>query len=143
MAVSTYTPDPFPLSGDLQLISPYWGDVDTRGTGSVWYRESINRVLLARAQNEIRAAFPVIARTFSPFFLFIATWDHVGYYSSHTDKVRTQSVINYVIIDILLVPYQWYLPWSDCFHTFFFADKYISVYHGNRRLSIIRHLPLR
>ena len=84
--VSTYTPQAFPLSGDLQLIAPYWADVDTRGTGSVWYRESTDTQLLAKARDEIRAAF-INQASFSPTSLFIATWDHVGYYNRRTDKV--------------------------------------------------------
>ena len=84
--VSTYTPQTFPLSGNLQLIAPDWADVDTRGTGSVWYRETTDTQLLARARDEIRAAF-INQASFSPTSLFIATWDHVGYYSQRTDKV--------------------------------------------------------
>lgn len=56
-AVSTFTPEPFPLGNGLQLIAPYWADVDTRGTGQVWYRETDNRHLLDRAQREI-SLFP-------------------------------------------------------------------------------------
>ena len=84
--VSTFTPEAFPLSGNLQLIAPYWADVDTRGTGSVWYRETTDTQLLARARDEIRAAF-INQASFNPTSLFIATWDHVGYYSRRTDKV--------------------------------------------------------
>ena len=85
-AVSTYTPQAFPLSGNLQLIAPYWADVDTRGTGSVWYRQTTDSQLLARTRDEIRAAF-INQATFNPTSLFIATWDHVGYYNRRTDKV--------------------------------------------------------
>ena len=84
-AVSSFTPDPFPLSGDLELIAPYWADVDTTGTGVVWYRQTGDSVLLNRARDDIRAAFTAL--DFTPSYLFIATWDHVGYFSSHTDKV--------------------------------------------------------
>ena len=84
--VSTFTPQTFPLSGNLQLIAPYWADVDTRGTGSVWYRQTTDAQLLARARDSIRAAFINQAR-FNPTSLFIATWDHVGYYNRRTDKV--------------------------------------------------------
>jgi hypothetical protein len=61
----TYTPTPFPLSGGAgtyPMIAPYWGDVDTRGTGSglVYYD-------LQRGRTTV-------------------TWDNVGYYSSHVDR---------------------------------------------------------
>ncbi len=84
--VSQYTPDPFPLTGTLQLIAPFWADVDTRGAGTVWYRETTESQLLVRARSEIQAAI-ANQGSFSPNFLFIATWDHVGYYSRHADKV--------------------------------------------------------
>ena len=85
-AVTTFTPQAFPLADDLELIAPYWSDVDTRGTGNVWYRETADPDLLERAQKEIRRAF-VAHENFVPTYLFVATWDHVGYYNSHTDKV--------------------------------------------------------
>ena len=85
-AVPGFTPTSFPLSDNLELIAPYWADVDTRGTGNVWYRQSEDLSLLNRAGDEIRAAFPSLG-FFTPSYLFIATWDHVGYFSSHTDKV--------------------------------------------------------
>ena len=86
VAVSSFTPDPFPLSGDLELIAPYWADVDTTGTGVVWYRQTGDSALLNRARDDIRAAFTALD-FFTPSYLFIATWDHVGYFDSHTDKV--------------------------------------------------------
>ena len=37
--VPTYTPQEFPLD-NFPLIAPFWADVDTRGTGMVWYRNA-------------------------------------------------------------------------------------------------------
>ena len=77
MPVSAYTPLPFPLSGNMQLIAPFWGDVFTP-PGTVWYREaSSNTELLQRSQKEARIFFMGL-KNFRPSFLFIATWDHVG-----------------------------------------------------------------
>ena len=73
-------------STSVALIAPYWADADTRGTGIVWYRESTSQADKDRAQREIRAIFREAAR-FIPTLVFIATWDHVGYYSTNTDKV--------------------------------------------------------
>ena len=36
-----YTPQEFPLD-NFPLIAPFWADVDTRGTGEVWYRNTTN-----------------------------------------------------------------------------------------------------
>ena len=94
-AVSAYTPESFPITGSA-LLSPYWGDVDTRGTGRVFYRGSTDPTLLNRASENIRSVFPEFnappsATPFTATYLFIATWDHVGYYDSHADKVSLMS----------------------------------------------------
>ena len=120
--VSQFTPESFPLSGDLALIAPYWADVDTTGTGTVWYRETADAELLARARNTIQSAFNN-QDSFSPTYIFIATWDHVGYYNSHTDKVFYILILlqNAIISCTLLSPADKYIPvcdgyrWSECF----------------------------
>ena len=82
------TPLPLPLSGNRQIIAPYWADVDTRGSGDVYYRQTTDPDLLARATSEIRAAFPrALNNTISN--LLIATWHNVGYYFRKDDKVHT------------------------------------------------------
>ena len=78
----------FPLSGRIRLIAPYWADVDTRGTGNIFYRQTTDLNLLARATSEIRAAFPE-SRNITIQNLLIATWYRVGYYYQSSDKVRT------------------------------------------------------
>ena len=75
-----------PLSGSDQIIAPYWADVDTRGTGQIFYRQSTNASLLIRATNEIRAALPA-SQGVNIQNLLIATWNNVGYYYYNTDKV--------------------------------------------------------
>ena len=90
--MTAYTPEPLPISDSRVLLSPYWADVDTRpvNSGFVYYRQSMDQTLLDKARDQIRATFPVDFETFTPTFLFIATWDHVGYYNQHTDKVLTR-----------------------------------------------------
>ena len=92
------TPLPLPLSGTQKIIAPYWADVDTRGTGQIFYRQTTNATLLARATSEIRAAFPT-SENVTIQSLLIATWSSVGYYSSNFDKVCTYSTyIAYLIL---------------------------------------------
>ena len=89
VAVSQYTPAPFPLGDNRRLISPFWGDVDTRNGGTVLYRESIDPVLLDRATKDIRRAF-LNHQRFSASWIFIATWDRVAFYGAvgnFTNKV--------------------------------------------------------
>ena len=80
------TPRLLPLSGTDQIIAPYWADVDTRGTGDIFYRQSTDSSLLARASREIQSAFPS-SQNVTITNLLIATWDEVGYYFRNDDKV--------------------------------------------------------
>ena len=81
-----HTPISLPLSGTQPIIAPYWADVDTRGAGQIFYRQTTNATLLSRATNEIRAAFPT-SQNIAIQGLLIATWYKVGYFYSKTDKV--------------------------------------------------------
>ena len=114
--VSTFTPLPFPLEGSLQLIAPYWADVDIRpsGSGNVWYRETSDPELIARARSDIMRdplLFPEVDfSTFLPTSIFIATWDHVGYFNQNFDKVS----IRVYLREIATVSYEhlfilWYV----------------------------------
>ena len=67
-------------------MAPYWANVDLTGIGEVFYRQTTNPDLLARATNEIRAAFPVY-HYITMKNLVIATWYRVGYYRRNVDKV--------------------------------------------------------
>ena len=80
-----WTPGPLPIDGP-QFITPFWADVDLTGTGQVYYRQTNDTVLLARANNEIQAAF-AMSENVNITNLLIVTWDAVGYYSGRTDKV--------------------------------------------------------
>lgn len=66
-ALRAFTPEAFPISSQ-PMIAPFWGDVDTRGTGNVWIH-SPNANTLA------------------------VTWDAVGYYSSATDKTNSFQLV--------------------------------------------------
>ena len=81
-----HIPDPLPL--EASFIVPYWADVDLRGTGQVYYRQTKDPFLLARATNEIHEAFPS-SKNVTVINLLIVTWDAVGYFKKHTDKVHT------------------------------------------------------
>ena len=53
------------------------------------YRESMDQDVLMRAQMDIRTAFPGQADNFRPRLVFVATWDSVGYFDRHLDKVQS------------------------------------------------------
>ncbi len=63
---TTFSSNPFPTSG-FTMVAPFWGDVDTRGTGTVKYK-------------------------ITPTAMFI-NWEAVGYFPSATDKVNTFQLI--------------------------------------------------
>lgn len=81
-----FAPRPFPTNNII--IAPFWGDADTRGgtAGTVSYGTTRNSNTLARAAEQIRAVFPEHT-SFSPTYLFIVTWDGVGYYNRKIDLV--------------------------------------------------------
>lgn len=62
----TFSSSPFP-SPSYIMVAPFWGDVDTRGTGTVKYK-------------------------ITPTAMYI-NWEAVGYYSTMTDKVNTFQLI--------------------------------------------------
>ena len=84
---SVYTPTAFPIP-NVPLVAAYHADVDTSGTGSVWYRSTQDPTLLAKAADDIQPLYGI----FSPQW-FIATWDHVGYFDYRTDKVRKMKLV--------------------------------------------------
>ena len=92
--VPQFSPDQFPIK-DRYLISPYWADVDIRGIGNVYFKESTDPSLLARANDVIQSATTEARRLsrFRPRWMLIATWDNVGYFSTHTDMVNVYILI--------------------------------------------------
>jgi len=79
----------FPLGGiNDKIIAPYWADVDTSGSGKIYYRQTTDPSLLSRATSEIRTAFPM-SQNVTIKHLLIATWYKVGYFSGNSDKVRS------------------------------------------------------
>nr|CAD7444676.1 unnamed protein product [Timema bartmani] len=80
----------FPL--DYPVIAPLYTNVDTRGSGTVYYRETQDPSLLERASDAVRESFSSAA-DFTATSLFIATWDNVGYYNRGSDKVNTFQVV--------------------------------------------------
>ena len=95
--LSTFTPASFPIpasESSRQLIAPFWADVDisTPQSGNVFYRETSDPQLLSRAGSDILRdprLFPEVDfSTFLPTSIFVATWDHVGYYRRRFDKVN-------------------------------------------------------
>ena len=80
------TPRPFPFGG-APMIAPYWADVDTRGTGSVYYKSSTSSRDLNRAAGLISSTYRT---SFRPNRVYIVTWYRVGAY------YRSRSPVSFV-----------------------------------------------
>ncbi len=95
-AVSDYTGDPFPLSNGIRMIAGYWGDVDTRSDpqllATVFYRETTNESVLARATAEINENFP-IRPAFAATQVVITTYFKVGRYSADYSARATFQIV--------------------------------------------------
>ena len=66
---STFTPTQIDAGFGNPIIAVFWADVDTRATGHVYYdMDTVNDVMTI-------------------------TWDHVGYYNQHSDKVNSFQIM--------------------------------------------------
>lgn len=72
----------------VPLIAVFWADVDIRplNGGNIWYRITNTSDLLQQAKMDIQRGYEFDDDR-EIDYLLIATWDHVGYYNSHIDKV--------------------------------------------------------
>ena len=98
MPQPSYLSSSLPLA-DLPLVAPFLGDVDTRGSGEVFFRQTNNQSLLASVGTQIQMSF-MDSLQFLPTSVFIATWSNVGYYDMHTELVRLmimQLMVSYPI----------------------------------------------
>ena len=76
------------------LMAVFWGDVDTQvpgPRGSVCFQRTNDSDLVQKALADIQRAHPTLS---SIDYLFITTWDHVGYYDNGTDKVYIKITIS-------------------------------------------------
>ena len=82
---SRYDPENFPFESQ-PIIAVFWADADTRpvDSGEVWYRVTTATALLQQAKTDIKKAYPSVGDI---DYIFIATWNRIGYYSRQTNKV--------------------------------------------------------
>ena len=81
-------PEPFLINGKY-FIAPYWADVDTRGTGDIYFKTTTDDCLLSLAREIIQRGTCQVTEVsrFKPKWLLIVTWYQVGYYKQNTDLV--------------------------------------------------------
>nr|XP_025965130.1 sushi, nidogen and EGF-like domain-containing protein 1 isoform X4 [Dromaius novaehollandiae] len=91
--VSQFTPVAFPISKDRRVVAAFWADVDNRRAGDVYYRESKDQAILARATKDIAQYFPEFP-DFSAQWVFIATWYRVTFFGgSSFSPVNTFQIV--------------------------------------------------
>ncbi|KAL3211186.1 hypothetical protein MRX96_000866 [Rhipicephalus microplus] len=81
---------PFPLT--YPIMAPLYSDVDVRGVGRIFYRETQEPSLLARFEQAVGAHF-ASGSTFRARSLFVATWEGVGHYERKTDRRNTFQLV--------------------------------------------------
>ena len=83
--ITEFIPRLFPTNDTI--IAPFWGDVDTsNGAGTITFGSTMNATQLRKVREQIVAAFPEQG-LFMPLYLFIVTWDSVGYFDRKSDLV--------------------------------------------------------
>lgn len=90
--VSQYTPSEFPLL-DIIGVSPFWGDIDTRRGGDVFYREILDTNSLNSIAYEIRRSFSSFY-SFKPTWAYCVTWYQVANFASGNVNYNQSSPIN-------------------------------------------------
>uniref|UniRef100_A0A8C1WZ84 Si:ch73-181m17.1 n=1 Tax=Cyprinus carpio TaxID=7962 RepID=A0A8C1WZ84_CYPCA len=87
----SYTPYQFPGYGGVDIIAPFWTDIDNRRTGVISYRQYTSGSVLTDATQDINQYFPDLS--FSASWVFVATWDRVAYYPYSGTETSFQVVL--------------------------------------------------
>lgn len=85
----SYSEKPYPRKLDTQIIAPFYGDVDTRGSGTLSYRVTTSEPdLFSTVDDLVHQAFAKEA-AFASRHVTVATWNEVGYYDTASDLLNT------------------------------------------------------
>ena len=87
-----YYPSDFPAfvprilkTTEVPIVAPYFADTDPSKSGKIYFRTTSDSSLLERATQDVAYVFS--EDSFTPEQLVIATWEDVGYYHKHDDRV--------------------------------------------------------
>lgn len=96
--LDTYKPQPFPSKENRSIIAPFWADVDTEHIGgTVWFRETFEQAFLDKATVELRSYFRE-QRAFTAKWMFIVTWENVGYYGASRQGRERRNTFQAVLV---------------------------------------------
>ena len=85
-SLSQYVTHEFPANSTMDIIAPFWTDLDNRESGYISYQQYTSGDVLQTATQDISSYFPNV--TFTASWVFVATWDRVAYYPN-TGTVST------------------------------------------------------
>ncbi|CAL1537147.1 unnamed protein product [Lymnaea stagnalis] len=96
--LKTYRPEEFPLVDETPIIAPYWADVDiSKSNGTVWYRETRDPSVLSEATVQIKD-YHSAYKNFRAFWVFIATWEDVGFYGAIGEGLDRRNTFQAVLV---------------------------------------------
>lgn len=97
-----YYPSDFPAfvprvlkTTQVPIVAPYFADADPSKSGKIYFRVTSDPSLLERAAKDVEYVFS--HDKFSPEQLLIATWEDVGYYHKHDDRVSSTCMSNHSV----------------------------------------------
>lgn len=88
--IRSFSNELFPL--DYPALSAFYANIDLRGSGQVYYRETADQRTLSQADRLIGRFYPKFQEQFRASSVFIATWYRVGYFKRMADKTNTFQV---------------------------------------------------
>lgn len=88
--LSSSTSSPFPL--DYPAMAAFHANIDLRGSGQVFYRESADPRILSQATGLVSRFYPRFRGRYAATAVFVATWYQVGYYKKNADRTNTFQV---------------------------------------------------
>ncbi|XP_031413708.1 uncharacterized protein LOC105909089 [Clupea harengus] len=90
-SLSQYVTHEFPANSTMDIIAPFWTDLDNRESGNISYQQYTSGDALQTATQDISSYFPNV--TFTASWVFVATWDRVAYYPNTGTENTFQVVL--------------------------------------------------
>nr|XP_002734454.1 PREDICTED: uncharacterized protein LOC100367616 [Saccoglossus kowalevskii] len=90
-------PAEFPFTDQTPMIAPFWGDVSTIFGGNVYWRESTDPIIIARALRDLKS-YSCNSVDINVNWVFIATWDNTArskeyWYDDENERNTFQAVL--------------------------------------------------
>uniref|UniRef100_A0A8B9GYH7 NIDO domain-containing protein n=1 Tax=Astyanax mexicanus TaxID=7994 RepID=A0A8B9GYH7_ASTMX len=87
----SFIPYQFPANAGRDIIAPFWTDIYNYYNGIISYQQYTSGSVLTQATQDINQYFPQIH--FIATWVFVATWDRVGYCCSNLGEETSFQVV--------------------------------------------------